>query len=243
MSSVDRLWLDNVIPVEIHRPEAHEPKGIVVTLHGLLSYRGSEKFLLLADLLSSAGFIAVRFDQFGAGENLERSAPTLIDGRLQDLRRVAEFLKEKFVDRISSLLPICLLGSSFGGYIAYLYAATYGNIQAIVSWATPFDVSMVRRFLTEENPFSGIQNKRDPLGQPDRLSILTSLSNVKNVLVLHGVDDEIVPWTEAQMVYDAVSDPKELILFDGVDHRFSDEEARRKAAELSVGWLVNCCSK
>jgi fermentation-respiration switch protein FrsA (DUF1100 family) len=56
------------------------------------------------------------------------------------------------------------------------------------------------------------------------------------VLIVHGVDDRMVPSRFSQELYDAASDPKKLLLVDGATHnnsmRMGNAEYREALREM-----------
>ncbi len=231
-------WLDDEIPVDIAFPQKTQPKALLIALHGLLGYRRSSKFLQIEEEGIEKGFIVVRFDQTGAGENRQKSNVDLISARLECVERVIEFSYSIVTFQgFSPTLPLFLFGSSFGGYLAYLYASKHFDVTGIVSWATPYDVKMIRRFLLENSPFSFLKGAKDPLGYPDSLDVLEKLQKINNVMIVHGTKDEIVPWFDAYRIYNKVGLPKRLLLMEDADHRFSKNSIRKVAIKQTFKWF------
>lgn len=217
----------------VHLPD-RVPAPVIICCHGLLSSKDSSKFVAVAENFSRAGLAVVRFDFSGCGEtSMEREA-SLIGSRLRDLSAV--------IDHVSgqpwATEEVGLLGSSLGGYIALLtMAAAKHRIKAAAVWAAPFSLTRVQEALqhsTLESYPMGF-----PLGEPPDLD---GLPPVPNVLVVHGQQDELVPWKSAESIYRRLGEPKRLILLEKGDHRLLDPTCRAMAMRASLAWFEGAVS-
>ncbi|MEJ5300231.1 MAG: alpha/beta fold hydrolase [Thermodesulforhabdaceae bacterium] len=254
MRAVLRHFVNGEIPVVVHEPEGMTI-GTVVLLHGLMGYKDSEKFVAMAESLSENGLRAVMFDQAGSGESKSPLKHSLIFSRFRDLVTVIEWIK---CDVFKSGEKLFLWGSSFGGYLAYLYGFLYQDVvmvmpekilpddhplkaDALISWATPFDVSALEGFLRRSKPFCDFLDPADPLGHPKNLEkigvVLKAQPEIyRPCLIVHGIKDEIVPWNDAVRIRDVTGG--DMILFDEADHRFLNSEDRSLAIRASLSWLL-----
>jgi len=219
------------IPTAVHYPE-RLPAPVIVCCHGLFSAKDSSKFVSIGEEWSRQGFVVFRFDFPGCGESRVYPGPDLLSGRVRDLHAVLEHVSTQpwFDGRIG------LLGSSLGGTIALLVAAS-GNhpVRALVCWATPFDLHRLKSAVEEWDVMKELYPAGFSLGSPVTLE---SLSPVPGVLVLHGRQDESVPWQDAGEIYLRAPEPKRLVLLETGDHRLLDPECRRLALKISRDWLV-----
>lgn len=90
-------------------------------LHGFASSPASKK----------AGYFRGRFQECG----LELEVPDLA-GDFENLTITGQL---EVFSRVAGADPVCLLGSSLGGYLAALYAARHSEVQRIVLMAPAFD--------------------------------------------------------------------------------------------------------
>ena len=58
----------------------------------------------------------------------------------------------------------------------------------------------------------------------------------RRLLVVHGQDDDVLPYTDAERIYEWAGEPKELILYPGANHGLG--EAKDELREKLEGWLV-----
>lgn len=221
---------DGSVPTVVHLPE-HPPGAVVVCCHGLLSYKDSPKFVAIGDQFSRRGFAVVRFDFTGCGESRVVPWESLLFSRLRDLRLVLDFVqKQSWADG-----RIGLLGSSLGGYLALLTAAADPKgIKAVVCWSSPFDLSRIKLGLEEADELKSLFPPGFPLGEPENLQ---DLPPVSGVLIIHGQEDETVPWAEAVANYRQVGEPKRLLLMKTADHRLLAPHWREMAMRASLEWF------
>jgi len=62
-----------------------------------------------------------------------------------------------------------------------------------------------------------------------------SLISPRPLLIVHGVQDEVVPGFEAEAIYRAAGQPKELVWIEGGDHQFTN--TYRQVWEVFFSWL------
>jgi alpha-beta hydrolase superfamily lysophospholipase len=221
---------DGPIPAAVHLP-ARTPAPVVVCCHGLLSYKDSSKFVDIGERFSHGGLAVVRFDFTGCGESEIAHRESVLFSRMSDLRCVLDYVAQQpwAEGRIG------LLGSSLGGYLSLLAAASGGpHIQAVVCWATPFDLSRIKLGLAESEELKQVFPPGFGLGSPEDLR---DLPPIPRVLVIHGRQDETVSWQEAVTIYRRLAEPKRLLLLETADHRLLDPGWRETAMDASWKWF------
>ena len=213
------------LPAAAHLP-AIVPAPVVVCSHGLLSAKESPKLIAVCEALSQAGFCSIRFDFSGCGHSAKRSKSYLIDQRRQDLAWVIEFVrKQPWWDG----RPVGLFGSSLGGFLSLLAANEHPQaIGPVVSWSAPFSIGSKHPVEIESANFA------EGVGFP---ADLAALEQARNVLLIHGQCDELVPWTESVQIYKRLKDPKKLVVLRSADHRISDPSWRNTAIGQTVDWF------
>ena len=215
----------------LHLPD-RLPAPVVVCCHGLLSSKDSSKFALAGAVFTGGGFAVVRFDFSGCGDSEARPAGDLLRSRIRDLDCALDYVKEQNWARPGQTV---LFGSSLGGYVALLAAASGSHvIGAVVCWAAPFDLTRVEHALETSEELGRLFPEGFRLGAPRDLG---SLPPVPHVLLIHGERDEIVPWKDALDLYERMGEPRRLILMRTADHRFLDPDWRGLAMRLSLEWF------
>lgn len=206
------------------------PAPVVVCCHGLLSHKDSRKYTAAAARMAACGLAAVRFDFSGCGESTTRSGP-ILDTRLADLKAVVDHA----LDQSWSTGKLGLFGSSMGGYLALLLAAQGSvPVEALVCWATPFSLERVQAAVEQSGGLVQRLGGFEGFGAP---MTLEGLPPVGRGMVVHGQQDERVPWRDAVAIYRQLGEPKRLMLLEGADHRLTDPGDRRLALDATLDWL------
>ena len=217
------------ISAVLHLPAKANPSCIIAS-HGLISSKDSYKYIALGERLSQEGMALLRFDFRGCGESEGTLEQSTVTARISDLSSAMQFVGSHpdLGNRI------VLLGSSLGGYVSLIKAATAKEVGAVVLWSTPFHLD-------------GIESKKDaegmpPLGKPfmrdlKKHRLLPLLPKVSNCLVIHGDADELVSVDQAWEIFHHLGPSKEIHIIEGGDHRLTDPGHRQRAMDLSVAWF------
>lgn len=225
----------------LHFPRRSEKSGdsIVITCHGLMSSKDSQKYLELAELLSSRGFAVLRFDFRGSGES--EGSGNLLSKRIMDLEAAKKFASDRGYQSVG------LIGSSYGGATAILVASQTPEIRCLITWSTPCK-------LVELFEDLGMQDVKGQSGNPRQINksagasqfvedlskydVAEAVKRVKKILVIHCKGDKVVPWSQAKIIYENAKEPKHLRIFEGGDHQLIDPSIRKEALAITVDWLT-----
>jgi hypothetical protein len=222
----------------------------VILFHGLTNTKEDCPLIKeTAEALTKEGFVTFRFDFFGSGES---------PGQLKD--KTWSILRQNALDAIKVFLAtvnvnkIGLFGRSTGGTIAVL-CGTHPSIQAFVL-ASPF--ILIARSIPEFRKVMELERKLEKEGKvlPGtgkykgdydfnekffeeapifEKKIMKNLTQMSRVLVLATTPDTKVPLSNAATVLNVAKDPKEMHIFEGVDHDYKGKE--KEAVELTVKWF------
>jgi len=127
-----------------------------------------------------------------------------------------------------------LLGSSMGGFVSLLVASRREEIRAVAAWATPFGFNELRDAITASS--DGII-REGFFDDAQQYSAAAFVPGVKNLLIIHGDRDELVPLHHAERLYNSAHEPRRLEIINGGDHSIIDPRLREKAVLLSLGWF------
>ena len=225
-----------VLHFPVHKEASR--KSVVITCHGLDSSKDSQKYLQIADLLSSKGFAALRFDFRGSGESEGRG--NLLSKRIADLEAAKEFAYAR------GYRSIGLIGSSYGGATAILVASQTPDIKSIVTWSTPCKLIELFDNLDSQG-VKGQSGESQRLEKSVRSQFKEDLSKydvaeaarrITKILVIHCRGDSVVPWDQAKLIFDNAREPKLLKIFEGGDHPLIDPYIRKEALSMTVDWLI-----
>ena len=234
----------------VYRKVSVKSKAGIVLAHGICSSKDYVGFhASLADELAGFGFDTLRFDFRGHGESEGMTENITVAGEVGDLAAAVRFLRT----RCSS--PTGIVGHSFGGAIAVLYAAE--AIQSPFALVLLAPVLDFRRTLLEpETPWARQWFTPSAMAEASRNGVLDvggiriGAELIRNfhtadptsalqellipVLVIHGDGDTVVPFQATREASKAHAHVK-FVRIAGAEHYFEDKESRvfRTAAE----WL------
>jgi dipeptidyl aminopeptidase/acylaminoacyl peptidase len=129
---------------------------------------------------------------------------------------------------------IGLFGSSMGGTVCLSVAAEL-KANAIVTFAAPLRSSIgdwgLRQSNNPESPGIYLDAaKKD-------FDISEHLSQVRNLLIIHGETDKTVPLSHAAEIHRLAGDPKKLIVQKNGDHRMSNEIHQNEFIREASRWF------
>ena len=226
---VHRIPVDGQkIALVLHLPD-RTPAPCVVACHGLGASKDSDKYLLLGREFPTEGFALARLDFRGSGESDGDYADSTVESRIRDLRAVLDFLGAH--PALNGHLG--LVGSSMGGYVALLVAATRPGPLPVVTWNAP---ATLRELARDES--------RDVTGLG--AALLTELRAGRHIdapagvpfcLTIQAERDEVIPPSHGRLLFDRAADPRELVILQGADHRLSETTHRLEAVARSLAWF------
>lgn len=220
----------------------------VIICHGFKGFKDWGFFPLLGETLAKAGYATIifNFSRNGIGSDpvsfteLDQFAANTYSHELADLNTVYDAIKNgELGNGIIDQDNIGLMGHSRGGGVSLLFAAEHPELTTLVTWSA---IATVNRYSPseivewKERGFSEIENRRtkqimrmntsfieDIEKNKDRLDILKAASQIEiPTMVVHGENDESVPSTEADQIYDNLSSiEKQLEIIEGGSHTFN----------------------
>ncbi len=219
---------------------------LVVLMHGFMSSKKLEPLKSIAALLVSNGIAALRFDFDGHGRS---------EGRFQDMNVLRELEDAEAVYQAARKYPfvtdIAFLGHSQGGVVAGMLAGRTGfpAVKALVQLAP---AAVLR-----DDALSGVLMGKhyNPANPPEKLRVFfhtvgKSYFTVAQtlpiyeesalyqgpVLLVHGKEDKIVPYSYSEKYHEVYPDST-LQLLEGENHILS--KRRKEVIELSVQFLIS----
>jgi len=235
-----------------HLPE-EESTRVIVLAHGITVDKDENGiFIQLADRLVQKGFVVFRFDFRGHGESKGKSVDMTVMGEVEDLESAIEEVKKK------GYTTIGLLGASFGGGIATLYASKHQkDIVALCLWNPALNYD--HTFLNPTSPWvrdqkehmrkdilekgwTTLGSKNFVIGKAlfDDMARLKPFEALKNItiptLFLHGTNDTKVSFEDSKEYINLLSNGK-LVIFDGAEHGFHKDWETKRALDETVAFF------
>ena len=215
----------------LHMPAVDRP-AVVVGSHGLLSSSDSPKQQVLAALCNSSGIAFFRFDHRGCGDSQGYFPEvTSLESRIADLRNALQFIRSRpeLGNRIG------LFGSSMGGATC-LSIAREVAAEAVVVYAAPIRTGDIHRAPSRKNSSS------ETTALPDDFSlqfdVADKLTGIHHILVFHGDADQVVPFSNAQEIFEMADEPKRLVRLERGDHPMSRRDHQELFAREAAQWLA-----
>ncbi len=228
---------------EVRAPRDGADHGTIVFCHGFKGFWDWGGFPAFLDAAAARGYFAVGFSFSGSGvssgdrvDEPERFAGNTLSREVDDVRDVVSALRDRRLEPAGrDPGPIGVVGHSFGGGAAILYASEDPRLGAVVGWAA---VATAARFSQEEiarwrrDGWTTVVNTRT--GQELRLAVsfLDDLETNRErldipkaaarlaapLLLVHGDADQSVPLAEAESIARASS--AHLVVIPGAGHTF-----------------------
>ncbi|MGE3167076.1 MAG: alpha/beta hydrolase [Planctomycetota bacterium] len=187
------------------------PKGVVVMCHGNagnISHRFG-----IAEEWRNLGYSILLFDYRGYGKSAGRPTEA---GLILDARAAYHEARLR-----GGTTPI-VAGRSLGTVPAIRLAAELTTRGLLLDSPLASAAEMARQIL----PIPGL-----PRLLSIRLDNLESIRHVRcPILILHGVDDEVIPFDQGRQVFDAAPEPKQFVPLLDTGHNDSRESPRVLAA-------------
>ena len=227
---------------------------LTVLCHGFLSNKDSSTNKALTALLVERGIATFRFDFFGQGDSegpFERITTT---AAVAQARAALDLVASRGYSRLG------LMGSSFGGLIATLVAASQPapqgiSLSALALKCPALDFPEILRLEFGEagmdrwkrmNVIPNLTGGSEPF--PLRFEFYEDCLTYDAykaaelirapVMIVQGDRDESVPLHQSRRLFDAIRAEKRLELLSGADHRFSRPEDFQTMTGLLADWLT-----
>jgi pimeloyl-ACP methyl ester carboxylesterase len=221
-----------------------EPRGTILVLHGV---RAAGFWMLpIGTRFSEAGYRVALVDLRGHGGSTGASL-TYGVRESQDLVQVIDELEARGL--VAGRLGV--FGHSYGAATAIQLAAADPRITAIVASAPFADLrDEVPHYVRLALPGVGHLISTDYLnaaldeagriGQfdPDDASAEAAVTRTQApILLVHGLDDRVIPAEHSQRIYAAAEQPARLVLLPGTGHFGAWFDAQGEVAKESLAWL------
>jgi uncharacterized protein len=228
----------------LERPEG-QPRAGIVLAHCFSCSKDLKTMTRMASGLRAAGYAVLRFDFTGLGDSEGDFGTSNVASSVDDVIAAAEALGAEVPG------PLGLFGHSLGGAAGLLAARSLDRLGSVVTLGTPSSPAHLRRHLPDgvvdprdEDVEVSLAGRRfvvrrgflDDLEEHDQLGAVAHLG--RPLLVLHALDDELVPIGEGERLFAAARQPKGFVPLLDADHLLGDRRASARAVELAVGWFA-----
>lgn len=222
-----------------------EPTGSVLLAHCFTCSKDLHTMTRLASSLADRGYAVLRFDFTGLGDSGGEFTESTVSVHVGDLTRATVALLERGYG------PCALVGHSLGGAAALLAAHRLKTVRSVATLGAPSTPDHVRNLFADDQdriraegeavvaiggrPFPISADFLEDLERHDQAEAITGLG--RPLLVAHSPDDEVVPITEAERIFDAARQPKAFWSLPGADHLLTRRDDADRAAQVIGSWL------
>lgn len=227
---------------------AQTSERAVILCHGFLSSKDSRTNLRLTQLLVDQGIATLRFDWFGMGDSGGDFSRITVAACCDQLERAIDLMRDRGYSKLG------IVGSSFGGLLAILVGQHHPDLRAI---GLKCPVPDFPEALDHEFSRAGIEEWQRTNYIPDvtggtapialdfafyescrTFDAYAAARNIKApVLIVHGEQDELVPFHQIRRLEEALPDDKELVLLPEADHQFGRPEDFRRMTVHLADWM------
>ncbi|UCG89658.1 MAG: alpha/beta fold hydrolase [Candidatus Heimdallarchaeota archaeon] len=233
---VERIQLNNnttdISALLLYPSSIDSQRPAILAYHG---WGGTKENILITCLdFVKAGFVVLTPDLRGHGESGGVSTLGLVEQA--DAKVAIDYLISR-TDLVNTS-ALAVWGASFGGMISLLAAGNDPRITAAIAVSAPSNTTAwleERDFRTNERISYRPYMLIDPsnLTAIEERSPINSINNIKNLLVMHGELDPLVPVHHAKDLIKASNNPNHrLIIFSGEEHNINGERVKKETTQF-----------
>jgi dienelactone hydrolase len=238
---------DKPILLDLFYHQTHQPKPLVIFVHGFKGFKDWGHFNLLAKSFAEEGFVFLKFNFSYNGTtpqqpmdfaDLDAFGNNNYGIELDDLEKVIDWaLNTKYLEKEIDPEKLYLVGHSRGGGISILKAGEDSRVKKLVTWAS------VSRFLDRNSQqtittwkekgvvytFNSRTKQQMPLyvqfydhlmANKERLDIIKTAQKINiPFLIIHGTNDEAVSHHDAEELH-RIAKQSELLILENANHTF-----------------------
>lgn len=232
------------LAAKLDRPESGSIKAYALFSHCFTCSMELKSIANINRSLTGLGIAVFRFDMTGIGGSEGNFSDTNFTTQLEDLQAVIDHISGKYEG------VKLLIGHSLGGSLSLFKAMENKSVKAVVTIASPAEP----RFLADklkntmwkaenegiaETEIGGVKFHFKPQFFEDinSYSLLNKLSQLnKPYLVMHSNVDTYSNIENAEMLYQAASQPKSFVSLDDIDHLMLKEQDALYAGRIIGSW-------
>ena len=235
---VDVSVRGHTLTLNLYRPVNVAPRGTIFMGSGDAGWVGLG--VAMAEELSGRGYLV-------AGINVRQYLASFTSGRAHveasDVPGDFRMFRDTLMQRGALARPVVLSGMSEGAALVVLAAADGRNhewIDGVITMGLPASAELAWRW----TDLSSLILKRDasePSFAPK--DVIAGVAPLP-LYMIQSAKDEYVPKTDYERLSAAAREPKQLVVIDASNHRFTDKRPELQAAYTAgLAWIVRASPK
>ncbi len=202
---------------------------VVIICHGYASSAQSRTRIELSRHLLKKGIASFGFDFTGCGGSEGELHQLTLSQGIEDLNAAYSCVKKL---KNTNTERIGILGSSFSGSVAILFAAENG-IKALALKSPVSDYTSLG-----EAPVIAEKKRRQFFDDAAKYDIYSAAEKIKApTLIVHGSSDDVVPAGQSKKLFSHLKCGKKLAVLGGAGHQYSDSRHFSQMIKLVSGWF------
>ncbi len=201
---------------------------VVILCHGYASNTRSKTRSELSLHLQKKGIASFGFDFTGCGESEGKLNELTVSRGLADLTAAYNYVKKlKNIDG-----RIGLLGSSFSGSVAVLFAAQH-DVKTLALKSPVSDYGSISSV-----PLDSEEKRRKFSCDAKKYDVCLAAEKIKSpTMIVHGSKDDVVPAEQSKKLFSHLKCEKKLEIIKGADHRYSKKADFLRMTALISEWF------
>ena len=202
---------------------------VAIICHGYASSTESRTRAALSRALLKKGIASFGFDFTGCGSSDGKLHELTVSQGLEDLAATYGYVKNV---ASADKKRIALLGSSFSGSVAILFAAENPvRVLALKSSVSDYDK-------LKEVPLISKSKQKDFFDDSARHDIYSAAEKINSpTIIVHGGSDADVPVAQSMELFFRLKCEKKLEILGDADHRYSSKKDFSTMIEKISGWI------
>lgn len=229
--------------------ETGDKNWIVILAHGFTQHKNAKSFVSLSEMLFKRGISTFRFDFFGHGDSEGNFEEITMTQALDDLKNAVNYIKKLGYKNIG------LLGSSFGGFAAIIFASKSIYLKFLALRSPVSDYQELGKLRYSDKELAdwekrGFRDYETGGGVIKKLNF-TFVKDMTNydayiaaekikipTLIVHGDRDFEVPYRQSQKLAKLIKSAK-LVTIKGANHRYTDEKHAKQMINTIYKFLLS----
>jgi len=235
---------NHLLDARLELPDSEDVKAYAIFVHCFTCSKNVHAATRIARALTKDGIGVLRFGFTGLGNSDGDFSNTNFSTNVSDLICAYKHMME--ID----MTPKLLIGHSLGGAAVLAARSSMSKIQAVVTINAPSDTQHVENLFGEDIKEIESQGearvklagrhftiKKQFLDDVRSINLENKIAGLNAaLLIFHSPEDKVVSPAHAMKIYEAASQPKNLLALEGASHLLNKREDSDYVADIISAW-------